>query len=144
MRLPLLYSLAFMVGCSGGADLEMDKLKTVPASGKLTIDGSPFGPATIDLIPLDSNERVRAGSAQVEEDGSFTVGTYDDDDGIVPGSYTVRVSVPLDSASPAPNVEYFEFTVGNDGDEEIALDLKKGAGAGGLLSPDLDGGGTPP
>ncbi|WP_417848458.1 hypothetical protein [Thalassoglobus sp.] len=144
MRLPLLYSLAFMVGCSGGADLEMDKLKTVPASGKLTIDGSPFGPATIDLIPLDSNERVRAGSALVAEDGSFTVGTYDDDDGIVPGSYTVRVSVPLDSASPAPNVEYFEFTVGDDGDKEIALDLKKGTGAGGLLSPDLGGGGTPP
>lgn len=133
----------FFVGCSGGGS-SGNRLETVPAAGNLTLDGSAFGPCTLDLIPVENQEdgRFRSATGHVSDDGSFVVGTYDDDDGIVPGSYTVQVNVPLESATPAPNVEYFEFTVGEDGNKEISISLKTASGAGSLMSPELKGGGA--
>lgn len=141
--IPLLICICLFGGCSGGGDT-VDRLATVPASGTLTIDGTAFGPGTLDFIPVEqSGDRFRAASAAIEEGGRFSVRTYEEGDGIVPGSYTVKVSVPLESASPAPNVEYFELTVGAAGDTNIAIDLKtKKGNEGTLLSPNLQGGGA--
>lgn len=139
----LLFVSCYCVGCSGSGG-SVDKLDTVPASGKVTVDGSPFGPGTLDLIPLDqTQDRIHAASATVEDDGSFNVRTYEDGDGIVPGAYTVKLSVPLESASPAPNVAPYELTISDSGNTEISLDLKSRKGNDGtLLSPNLDGGGA--
>ncbi len=139
----LLCGCLFIAGCSGGGD-SVDRLETVPAEGMVKIDGSPFGPGTISFIPtVQTGDRIRAASAMISADGNFKVRTYEDGDGIVPGSYNVKVSVPLESASPAPNVENFELTVGPTGDKNIFLDLKTRKGnTGTLLSPKLDGGGA--
>ena len=141
--IPLLTCFCLLAGCSGGGDT-VDRLATVPASGTLSVDGTAFGPGTLDFIPLEqAGDRFRAASAAVEEGGRFSVRTYEEGDGIVPGSYTVKVSVPLESASPAPNVEYFELTVGAGGDTNIVVDLKSKKGhEGTLLSPNLQGGGA--
>ncbi|MDB4733077.1 hypothetical protein OAF42_01405 [Planctomicrobium sp.] len=138
----LVLSIVFMSGCSSSSD-NVDRLKTVPASGKLTLDGTAYGPATLDLLPLSkSGERSRSASAKVSEDGNFVVGTYEDDDGIVPGEFSVRLNL-LDSAMSAPNVEDYQFTVGSDGDENLTIALKsKKDNAGTLMSPKLESGGA--
>ncbi len=132
-----------LCGCSDSGD-SVDQLKTVPASGKVTLDGNDFGPGTLDFIPVGQpgNDKVSSASAMVGEDGTFDVGTYDDDDGIVPGKYTVRLNA-MDSAAETPNAENFEVTVGDSGDENIVINLKsKKSNAGTLMSPSLDGGGA--
>lgn len=138
----LTLSCALVAGCSKSSD-NVDRLETVPASGKLTLDGTAYGPATLDLLPLSkAGERSRSASAKVGDDGSFVVGTYEEDDGIVPGDFSVRLNL-LDSAMAAPNVEDFQFTVGNDGNEDLTIDLKsKKNDAGTLMSPKLESGGA--
>jgi len=128
--------------CSKSSD-GVDRLDTVPASGTLTLDGSAYGPAILDLLPLSkSGERSRSASARVNDDGSFVVGTYEDDDGIVPGDYSVRLN-QLDSAVAAPNVEDYQFTIGQDGNKNLTIDLKSRKGdAGTLMSPKLESGGA--
>ncbi|MEZ6122282.1 MAG: hypothetical protein R3C49_03775 [Planctomycetaceae bacterium] len=124
----------FILGCSGSS---VDRLETVPASGTVTLDGKSFGPATLDFLPT-SGDKVHNASGAVKEDGTFVATTYESGDGIVPGTYTVKVSVPIESASPAPNVKNFEFTVdaGGSNSISIALESKKG-NVGTLLSPEM-------
>jgi hypothetical protein len=75
--------LAF-AGCGGN-----QQISTYPVTGKVRYaDGSPMQGGTITLHSGESTVPTRG---VVEEDGSFTVGTYGVDDGAPAGSYKVAL-----------------------------------------------------
>lgn len=83
------------VGC-GGSD---GKLEVYPTTGTLQLDGEPFGPTSIRLIP--SGEGGHSVVGKVDESGKTTFTTYDVGDGAPAGEYTVVVGLDM-SAPPKP------------------------------------------
>lgn len=142
---PLALSLAGCTGeVSGGS-----KVKTVPLAGKVTLDGKPHGPASMQFIPQSAEGGTKAAYAEVKADGTFTATTYVTGDGIIPGKYDVTLGGEADAGSTDPakmmaaiqgaSIEKTSIDVPADGlpDVEIKLTSSKGgqtpAGAGTLL-----------
>lgn len=123
------------LGCGGSSG--GPRLKTVPVKGTLTVDGKPFGPATVQLLPQEADAAKRkAAVGQADSSGKFVIGSYDKQDGAVPGAYDVRIDVDL-AAGMAPAVDSQTVKVGPQGDENLQIGLKTRKGAGDLLSPKL-------
>lgn len=95
--------LLIVAGCSGDPGAGAERAKTVPFSGKITVDGKPPGQVKVQFLPKSSDGGVRTAYAEVKEDGSFAATTYITGDGIVPGQYTVRVGSEADAASTDPS-----------------------------------------
>lgn len=123
-------------GCSGeGAGGA--KVKTVPFSGKVLLDGNPHGDVKVQFIPQGSDDGVRTAYADVKEDGSFTATTYVTGDGIVPGKYDVRVGSEGDNASTDPammmaavsgaSIAKFEVDIPAEGLTDVELKLTSSA-----------------
>jgi hypothetical protein len=75
-----------MLGCGG------DGLKRVPVKGKVTAEGEAVGNATVSFIPADGT-KGEGGIGTTDADGNFTLtGSRRGDQGIVPGTYRVRIS----------------------------------------------------
>lgn len=74
---------------------ESDRPKTIPITGKVTIDGKPPGEAgKIYFTPVQVAEgysKRPARGAFTADDGSYRVMSWVLDDGLVPGEYTVSV-----------------------------------------------------
>lgn len=77
--------------------------KTVPVSGKVTLDGGTVpGPGFIYFTTEGGGESVsRPGTAEFAADGSYRAKTFTDGDGLLPGKYLLRV----DCWKTAPNME---------------------------------------
>ncbi|TWT63686.1 hypothetical protein [Rubinisphaera italica] len=132
--------LIFSVGCGGGSSFKGEKYPTAPVSGILKIDGKPFGPAVIEFVPVEKNDKLRIASGQVADDGSFKVGTYDKTDGVIPGSYKVEITVDITSSAKLPAVEEEKIKIEAAGNESLEINMtssKGNAPADSLLSPDL-------
>jgi hypothetical protein len=86
-----LFSLAIALawaassGCGGGDE---GRVPTVRVSGTLTVDGKPVSKGTVHFVP----EKGRPATGIVE-DGKFTLTTYNDGDGAIPGKNRVSVEV---------------------------------------------------
>jgi len=70
-----------VTGCGDG------HAKRVPISGHVLIDGQPLSRGFIQVIP--ANER--AASGEIGPDGSFTLTTYEENDGCVLGTHKVSI-----------------------------------------------------
>lgn len=84
----------FAVGCKGRT--EDGRLKVLPVSGKLLVNGRPAAKAEVFFHPVDKSgarESIRP-FAQVQADGSFRLSTYDTFDGAPAGQYQVTVVWP--------------------------------------------------
>ena len=131
-----------LMGCGGGGD-DSDRLETVPVSGTVTLDGSPFGPGSIEFVAsVAENTPFRNGVGQVESDGDFEAGSYEEDDGLAPGEYQVRLLPSTeDPTATAVSVQPLSVTIPSDGVRDLKIDLVSGADdpAGDLLSPSLKG-----
>jgi hypothetical protein len=78
--------LAMAGGCGAG--------NTSPVKGKVVFkDGSPLSGGLVLFKPLDEKLQVSA-RGDIREDGTFILGTYKDDDGAVPGKYSVAITPP--------------------------------------------------
>jgi len=75
-------------GCKGGNPYEV---KTVPAAGTVTYQGKPLTKGSILFRPEDENGRPASGT--ISEDGRFTLTTFNEGDGAVPGKHLVGVVV---------------------------------------------------
>jgi hypothetical protein len=87
---------ASTLGCSNG----MPQQKTYPVSGQVLYEGRPVKGLTVVLRPLDSTnfkwqEQPQAVS---DDDGKFSIRTYDADDGAPAGEYQVGIAMldPVD------------------------------------------------
>lgn len=81
-----------------------------PASGTVTADGKPVTGGTITFIPSGEG---KPGSGEVKSDGSFTLTTYKDGDGVVVGKGTISYTAPsveipedLKPGQPLPSSPY--------------------------------------
>jgi hypothetical protein len=68
--------------------------ETVPISGKVTLDGGPWPIKGMIIFSCSQPAKgfpSRPGKATFNTDGTFVVGTYEKDDGLMPGEYRVGV-----------------------------------------------------
>lgn len=93
-----LLACAACLGC--GEDW---KAETYPATGKVTINGEPPEGAVVTLYPAD--EKVDKRNSRpwgiVQEDGTFTLKTYENGDGAPAGEYDVTLKWPWDVSTPS-------------------------------------------
>jgi hypothetical protein len=82
----VLFLVIGVAGCGGTAPTPMH-----PVRGKVLFDGKPPAGALVVLHPLGPAGAAPRPRAKVEEDGSFTVGTFDARDGAPAGEYAVTV-----------------------------------------------------
>ena len=81
-------------GCGGGGN-------TAKVSGKVTYDGKPVTGGSLTFLPAAKDgKEAMSGSANVGQDGSYTVSTYGDGDGAGIGTNMISYSPPP-SETPA-------------------------------------------
>ena len=92
-RRPLLMLLAALActagGCGGNAPA------TVPVYGRALLDGHEWPkPGLLTFLPTESAPGFpkRPGAANFGVDGRFRAGSYSENDGLVPGTYEVRIA----------------------------------------------------
>lgn len=84
-----LSALVFLSGCCGPS-----RPTTIPISGTITFNGSP-PPAegAIYFAPITAAEGFdkRPGRARFDTSGKFSVTSFEDGDGLIPGTYSVQI-----------------------------------------------------
>lgn len=82
-RVLLIGSLTlFALGCGGNGGF-------TAVSGTVTYDGKPLTNGDITLIPDGPGENA---SGQIDENGRFTLTTFNPKDGVKPGTYKIRIA----------------------------------------------------
>jgi hypothetical protein len=78
--------LALAAGCGS--------TNTYPVRGKVVFkDGTPLTGGLILLRPVEEKLQVSV-RGDIQQDGSFVLGTYKEDDGAFPGKYQVAITPP--------------------------------------------------
>ncbi|TVS20208.1 MAG: carboxypeptidase regulatory-like domain-containing protein [Planctomycetaceae bacterium] len=85
-RCAFLLVLVSVYGCGGGAVRE----PTVPVTGVVTYNGEPVEGATVAFGAASGQDRPASGTT--DGAGRFSLTTYAQDDGAIPGKFTVAVS----------------------------------------------------
>jgi hypothetical protein len=81
---------ALVVILAGCAEPEpADRLARVPATATVTYNGSPVDGATVTFYP--AGESGKGAFGRTDSSGKAILGTYESQDGAVPGEYTVTV-----------------------------------------------------
>jgi hypothetical protein len=140
--------LMMLVGCGEGA-IGAAKVKTVPFTGKITIDGQPASGISVQFLPKTSDGGARSAYAEVKPDGTFAATTYVTGDGIVPGSYSVKAGKEADGASTDPAemmaavagmaIDEIDIEVPADGLTDVELKMTSKSGANGAGGPAMLG-----
>jgi hypothetical protein len=78
----LCLALVSVVGCSDGRPARVN------VSGRVTIDGKPLPLGNLKFVPVGA----RPSSGSINGEGQFTLGCYEDDDGVVTGLHQIQVS----------------------------------------------------
>ena len=89
-RLALLIATCLFAAACGGPD----RPPTVKVSGKVTFDGaSPPAAGTIYFNPITVAEGLprRPGSGEFDSEGNYSVTSFEQGDGLVPGTYAVKI-----------------------------------------------------
>lgn len=88
-RVNLLFLVAAVAaGCGGGTGQK----PAFKVSGKVTFEGKPMaGGGSISFMPM-SKENARGAGGTINEDGTYTVTTYQEGDGAVAGEYRVLIT----------------------------------------------------
>jgi hypothetical protein len=145
----LLVVLAASLGCGGsdggggGKNAPLEKKKTAAVRGIVKYKGNPVKDATVIFMPREDGKGVPA-RGTTDGVGSFTLSSYDKDDGAPPGQYKVLVTAILSKEvepgvlapepeggfkSPIPTKYASAATTDilvtvKEGDNDIPIDLK--------------------
>jgi hypothetical protein len=87
--------LFIFVGCTEKQQ-GPERLRTVPVRGLVTLDGIPTPKLTVRLHSLEKPQGESAiyaakPSAMTEGDGTFSISTYEQGDGVAPGTYSITL-----------------------------------------------------
>jgi hypothetical protein len=96
----LIVVIVGMAGCSRG-----DRPKTIPIKGRVTIDGQPPGETgRLYFTPTQPAEGYakRPASGGFDVDGTYRVMSWEVDDGLVPGHYTVSLAPSVPDKTKIP------------------------------------------
>lgn len=80
---PVLVLLTLTVGCGP------DRPGTIPVSGRVTLEGKPVAGAAVTFAPADGR---RPATGLTDAEGRFTLATFADGDGALPGEHRVTVT----------------------------------------------------
>lgn len=130
-----------LAGCGG------DEMKTAPVHGKVTFNGAPVPGGGLTFYPVggegEGQDLGKPASGSIQLDGTYTMMTYTEGDGVVIGKHRVAFTPPPPPGSEAaevpegahaaappaspyagakPTTEEVEV---KDGDNEINIELKK-------------------
>ena len=84
-RVAMLFAFVAAAGCS-----KTDRLPTYPVTGKIVFaDGKPLPGGWVVCLSIDHGLAARG---VVDEEGAFTLGTYELDDGAVAGPASVAIT----------------------------------------------------
>lgn len=96
---PLAVAISLLVGCSDDKWLA-DRPEPVSAAGTVLYNDQPVEGAVVTFVPQGHQH---AASARTDADGQFSMRTFGDMEGAVPGEYIVTVmKVERSSAGPSP------------------------------------------
>lgn len=89
--------------CSLGCGGEDWQVETFPAQGQVEVNGEPAAGAVVELHPVGAppDERNSRPWGIVQENGVFTLSTYETGDGAPAGEYAVTLRWPPDVAQPS-------------------------------------------
>ena len=132
----LLFIALSLVGCDDDG-----RRKTYPVSGKVVFaNGSPLPGGTVMCVSDSKYGDALSARGSINEDGTFVLGTYEEDDGAVEGRHVVALIPPAPpnhnpDAGPPPRMIHprfehhdssgLEFEVTSDGLEELTLEVSK-------------------
>ena len=91
----------FVSGCSGGADVEGNRLDVYPITGKITMNGAPVADAAVSFSPKGAQPPA---IGRTDANGVYTLRTYEPGDGAAAGEFVVLVSKQEVSAAPNPGL----------------------------------------
>lgn len=129
-RLLVVALVSLLVGCGQKSPYELARVH-----GKVTVDGQPLPMGRVMFAPRATGNSIDAGKpafGQLQPDGTFVLGTYDDDDGAVVGSHWVTVFGVREEDTKWPanlprfsrlNVPGSAVTVAADKENEIDIKL---------------------
>lgn len=126
------FSLVTITGCGGGPS-KPPELPTVKATAKLTVDGKPFGPGVLSLSPETSDKNIPNSTGTVKDDGSVTLWTYKDKEGVVPGKYSVQLQPDPMKIGTAPHTKPVSIEIKEGASIDISLETDKKAKSGAPL-----------
>jgi hypothetical protein len=110
-QLALLLSLCSILGCGNS------RPKTIPVRGKVTLNGGKWpgrGSIAFRAVKAADGHIMRPGRAYFEEDGAFVAGTYDPNDGLIPGEYDIIVLYQKQKSPDSNDVQAGDAIVGHD------------------------------
>lgn len=137
MAMRFIFSILILLplGCSDNG-----QIPTYPVSGKVVFaDGTPL-PGGGLICLSDSDEASLSARGIINPDGTFTLGTYGEDDGAIAGRHLVAIDPPIPEnfnpdAGPPPRVIHprfqhhdtsgLEFTVSAEDPNEITLEVSR-------------------
>jgi hypothetical protein len=104
-RLSAPVGVAALLAAAGGCS--SSEFDLAPVAGHVTIDGQPFAQGKVMFSPIATGESRQAGKpalGRLGSDGSFTLSTYEPNDGAIVGEHWVTViyNKPTDGAAAAP------------------------------------------
>ena len=82
--LVLVLFLVISAGCG--------KSRLSPVSGTVTLDGKPLAGASVHFVPEGAGKDA---TAETDQQGQFTMSTFEPRDGVLPGTYKVVIAAPL-------------------------------------------------
>jgi len=111
-----------------------DRPEMVQVSGRVTFGGGAWPkPGTLYFTPAEPAGDLprRPGVADFDTDGYFTVKSFEDGEGLIPGRYLVGVEcweVPPSMGGPPP-VSYLDSKYQNPQTSGLELDIERGQDA---------------
>ncbi|WP_435021062.1 hypothetical protein TA3x_002166 [Tundrisphaera sp. TA3] len=133
--LALLAALA-APGCGGGEP----RVAVYPVSGTVTRDGKPlagvsvqFHPTAVPVDQLNDDPALADRVVEADDQGKFSLSTYDPGDGVPAGDYVVMIRPPLgpgseelDGPVPPKRVEPALAKYANQGTTPLKVTVKPG------------------
>lgn len=91
----VLFAVGVTAGCGGAS-----RPSTYPVTGTVTFQGTPVAGAMVSFSPADAGTEARAAMGITDEQGNYSLTTFESGDGAMPGSYKVKVAKYDQSATP--------------------------------------------
>lgn len=125
----VIVALMFASGCGGA-----ERIGTVPAKGKVLLDGQPLAGANIRFFP----DKGPAASGFTNDAGEFVMDTNGDNAGVLPGTHQVAVEKmgpfdPKDAYAPRERITPEKYssiqssgitvTIPDEGKTDIVIEL---------------------
>ncbi|WP_166830959.1 hypothetical protein [Thalassoroseus pseudoceratinae] len=100
MGLVIMGFVMTVTGCGGSGDQK----STAEVTGTVTFNGQPVTGGTLTFVPQASSDNPTPGkpaSGKIQSDGTFTLSTYEEEDGAVIGKHAISYGAPAAESSAA-------------------------------------------